>query len=77
MGIYFLLAQTDTYQQNPQLQTTGPNATSDSIQKMVEARLHLPISRRLLDQNIELPIIRRCWEDQLLHKSENEIRFSM
>ncbi|CAF2402134.1 unnamed protein product [Rotaria sp. Silwood2] len=33
--------------------------------RLVAARLDLPMSQRLLDQNFKLSIIKRCWEDQL------------
>jgi hypothetical protein len=32
---------------------------------LVAAGLKLPMSQRLLDQNVKLSIIKRCWEDQL------------
>ncbi|CAF4861231.1 unnamed protein product, partial [Rotaria sp. Silwood2] len=36
-----------------------------TLSRLVAARLDLPISQRLLDQNFQLSIIKRCWEDQL------------
>jgi hypothetical protein len=36
-----------------------------TLSRLVAARLDLPISQRLLDQNFKLSIIKRCWEDQL------------
>ncbi|CAF3375186.1 unnamed protein product [Rotaria sp. Silwood1] len=36
-----------------------------TLSRLVAARLELPISQRLLDQNFKLSIIKRCWEDQL------------
>ena len=51
--------------------TTNPTANSqlfsdeNTLQEHVTARLDLPISRHLLDQNFKLSIIKRCWEDQL------------
>ena len=40
-----------------------------TLSSMVAARLDLPISQRLLNQNFELSIIKRCWEEQLRLKS--------
>jgi hypothetical protein len=40
-----------------------------TLSRLVAARLDLPISQRLLDQNFKLSIIKRCWEDQLRLKS--------
>ena len=37
------------------------------------ARLDLPISQYLLDKQYKLPIIRRCWEDQLRLKGRHLI----
>ncbi|CAF4304041.1 unnamed protein product, partial [Rotaria sordida] len=53
--------------------TTNPTSNSQllsipdesTLSTFVAARLDLPISRRLLDQNFKLSIIKRCWEDQL------------
>jgi hypothetical protein len=36
-----------------------------TLSRLVAARLDLPISQRLLDQQFKLSIIKRCWEDQL------------
>ncbi|CAF0849103.1 unnamed protein product [Rotaria sp. Silwood1] len=36
-----------------------------TLLRLVAARLDLPISQRLLDQNFRLSVIKRCWEDQL------------
>jgi hypothetical protein len=46
---------------------TGQLLISDqnALNRLVAARLDLPISQRLLDQNFKLSIIKRCWEDQL------------
>jgi hypothetical protein len=41
-----------------------------TLSKLVTARLDLPISQRLLDQNFELSVIRKCWKDQLRLKRE-------
>jgi hypothetical protein len=41
-----------------------------TLSRLVAARLDLPISQRLLDQNFKLSIIKRCWEDQLRLKRE-------
>ncbi|CAF1230151.1 unnamed protein product [Rotaria magnacalcarata] len=38
---------------------------------LVADRLDLPISKRLLKQNFELSIIKRCWEDQLRLKHDD------
>jgi hypothetical protein len=48
------------------------------LSRLVAARLDLPISQRLLNQNFKLSVIKRCWEDQLQLKRkqiklENEI----
>ncbi|UJR15700.1 hypothetical protein I4U23_002634 [Adineta vaga] len=41
------------------------------LSKMVDARLDLPISQRMLRKNYALSIVRRCWEDQLLYKGDD------
>jgi hypothetical protein len=40
------------------------------LSRLVAARLDLPISQRLLDQNFKLSVIKRCYEDQLQLKRE-------
>ncbi|CAF4041432.1 unnamed protein product [Rotaria magnacalcarata] len=42
-----------------------------TLSRLVAARLDLPISQRLLDQNFKLSIIKRCWEDQLRLKHDD------
>ncbi|CAF3521454.1 unnamed protein product [Rotaria sordida] len=42
-----------------------------TLSRLVAARLDLPMSQRLLDQNFKLSIIKRCWEDQLRIKGTN------
>ncbi|CAF3541402.1 unnamed protein product [Rotaria socialis] len=42
-----------------------------TLPRLVAARLDLPISQRLLDQNFKLSIIKRCWEDQLRLKHDD------
>ncbi|CAF2615572.1 unnamed protein product [Rotaria sp. Silwood2] len=42
-----------------------------TLSRYVAARVDLPISQRLLDQNFKLSIIKRCWEDQLRLKKED------
>ncbi|CAF1538318.1 unnamed protein product, partial [Rotaria sordida] len=42
-----------------------------TLSRLVAARLDLPISQRLLDQNFQLSIIKRCWEDQLRIKRDD------
>ncbi|CAF4692954.1 unnamed protein product [Rotaria sp. Silwood1] len=42
-----------------------------TLSRLVAARLDLPISQRLLDQNFKLSIIKRCWEDQLRIKHDD------
>ncbi|CAF1387990.1 unnamed protein product [Rotaria sp. Silwood1] len=37
----------------------------DILSRLVTARLNLPISQRLINENFTLPIVKRCWEDQL------------
>ncbi|CAF3404171.1 unnamed protein product [Rotaria sp. Silwood1] len=39
-----------------------------TLSRLVAARLDLPISQRLSDQNFKLSIVKRCWEDQLTIK---------
>ncbi|CAF0830585.1 unnamed protein product [Rotaria sordida] len=59
--------------------TTNPTSNSRlllipderTLSRLVAARLDLPISRRLLGQNFKLPIIKRCWEDQLRIKHDD------
>ncbi|CAF1407773.1 unnamed protein product [Rotaria sordida] len=59
--------------------TTNPTSNSrllsipdeSTLSTFVAARLDLPISRRLLDQNFKLSIIKRCWEDQLRIKGDD------
>ena len=41
-----------------------------TLSRFVAARLDLPVSQRLLDQNFKLSVIKRCWEDQLRLKRE-------
>ena len=36
-----------------------------TLSRLVAARLDLPVSQRLLNQNFKLSVIKRCWEDQL------------
>ena len=55
---------------NESLQSNGNSnrlaITDESmLSRLVAARLDLPISQRLLNQNFTLSIIKRCWEDQL------------
>jgi hypothetical protein len=77
MHNYFILVANYTREHNPQLEANAIYPDDDSRQPsvktglspLVAARIDLPISRSLLDQDIEAPIIRRCWEDQFLHKS--------
>jgi hypothetical protein len=40
-----------------------------TLSRLVAARLDLPISQHLLNQNFKLDIIKRCWEDRLRLKS--------
>ncbi|CAF3808094.1 unnamed protein product [Rotaria sordida] len=42
-----------------------------TFSRLVTARLDLPMSQRLLDQNFKLSIIKRCWEDQLQIKGDD------
>jgi hypothetical protein len=63
-----------------QINTTDNSSVSNSqrlevvderlLSRLVAARLDLPISQRLLNQNFKLSIIKRCWEDQLQLKRE-------
>ena len=50
-----------------------PSLANDSalLSRYVAARLDLPVSQYLLDQQYKLPIIRRCWEDQLRMKGKH------
>ncbi|CAF3868418.1 unnamed protein product [Rotaria sordida] len=64
--------------------TTNPTSNSrllsipdeSTLSTFVAARLDLPISRRLLDQNFKLSIIKRCWEDQLRIKENKTVSLS-
>ncbi|CAF4706377.1 unnamed protein product [Rotaria sp. Silwood1] len=52
--------------------TGSLNTQNESIlSRMVAARLDLPISQRLLKENVKLSIIKRCWEDQLRIKGDD------
>ncbi|CAF0949907.1 unnamed protein product [Adineta ricciae] len=51
--------------------TSSETLDSGVLERLVAARLDLPYSRRLLDQNFRLSIIKRCWEDQLLFKGDD------
>ncbi|CAF3533819.1 unnamed protein product, partial [Rotaria socialis] len=42
-----------------------------TLSKLVADRVDLPISRRLIDQNFKLSIIRQCWTDQLRIKRDD------
>ncbi|CAF4053363.1 unnamed protein product [Rotaria sp. Silwood2] len=42
-----------------------------TLSRFVAARLDLPVSQKLLNQNFKLSIIKRCWEDQLRLKSND------
>ncbi|CAF0794953.1 unnamed protein product [Rotaria sp. Silwood1] len=42
-----------------------------TLSRLVAARLDLTISKRLLDQNFKLSIIKRCWENQLKIKGDD------
>jgi len=46
-----------------------------TLSRFVAARLDLPISQSLLDQNFKLSIIKRCWEDQLRLKRKIKRRY--
>ncbi len=59
------LGNHSTISSQGQLQITDENQLS----RLVAARLDLPISQRLLNQNFKLSIIKRCWEDQIRIKS--------
>ncbi|CAF0739253.1 unnamed protein product [Adineta ricciae] len=48
-----------------------PPLDASRISRLVAARLDLPWSQYLLDQNFKLSIIRRCWEDQLQLKQDD------
>jgi len=52
-----------TYSSTNSGQLLIPDESTLSI--LVAARLDLPISQRLLNQNFKLSIIKQCWEDQL------------
>jgi len=59
---------------NTNLPTTGRQLLipdESTLSRLVAARLDLPISQRLLDQNFKLSIIKRCWEDQLRLKQDD------
>ncbi|CAF1481102.1 unnamed protein product [Rotaria sp. Silwood1] len=42
-----------------------------TLSRLVAARLDLPVSQRLLRQNFDVSIIKRCWEDQLRIKNDD------
>jgi hypothetical protein len=46
-----------------------------TLSRFVAARLDLPISQSLLDRNIKVSIIKRCYEDQLRFKRKLRICF--
>jgi hypothetical protein len=46
-----------------------------TLSRLVAARLDLPMSQRLLDQNFKLSVIKRCWEDQLRLKRKFKYLF--
>lgn len=47
-----------------------------ALNRLVTARLDLPMSKRLLDQNFEPSIIKRCWEEQLrLKRKKYEVKY--
>ncbi|CAF1259245.1 unnamed protein product [Rotaria sordida] len=43
----------------------------NTLSRFVAARLDLPISQSLLNQNFKLSVIKRCWEDQLRLKQND------
>jgi hypothetical protein len=47
-----------------------PIPDESTLSRWVAARLDLPVSQRLLDRGFKLPIIKRCWEDQLRLKRQ-------
>ncbi|CAF3641548.1 unnamed protein product [Rotaria sp. Silwood1] len=51
---------------NTQTMTMPKNIFDEhTCERMVAARLDLPVSQKLLSEKFSLSIIRRCWEDQL------------
>ncbi|CAF3962783.1 unnamed protein product [Adineta steineri] len=48
-----------------------PITDENLLSRLVAARLDLPISQQLLNQNFKLSIIKRCWEDQLRLKHDD------
>ncbi len=60
------------------MSNTNPSTNSEQLSipneitlyRLVAARLDLPVSQRLSDQNFKLSIIKQCWVDQLRLNSE-------
>jgi hypothetical protein len=42
------------------------------LSRLVAARIDLPASQRLLDQNVKPSVMKRCWEDQLRLKRRQD-----
>jgi hypothetical protein len=42
-----------------------PTIDEQTLARLVAARLDLPMTQNVLNQNIERSIIKRCWEEQL------------
>ena len=49
-----------------------PGIDESVLSRLVAARLDLPASQRLLNQNFKLSVIKRCWEDQLRLKRKKD-----
>ena len=47
-------------------------ADESTLSRYVAARLDLPVSQRMLNRNVKLAIVKRCWEDQLRLKGTVE-----
>ena len=73
---YLERARTTESEEKPGSTSVSPDSTTynsrqllisdaNTLSRLVAARLDLPISQRLLDQNFKLSIIKRCWEEQL------------
>lgn len=74
---YFIYFVEFASERQPQIQTSLAVTTEKlripdqaTLDKWLEARLGLPVSRRLMDEQFELSIVRQCWETQLKLKGK-------
>lgn len=60
------LGSYNTLDTNPSVYNTQLSTIDEiTLSKFVAARLDLPVTKRLLDQNVKLSMIKQCWEVQL------------